>query len=190
MNKALFLELRQIIIDEGYGEEIVWQESLPPCVTASNFFAEYMWVVISAGMKNQIARIIKDRIDKAWAEGEPTSSAFNHKGKVKAIDYAREHQHEYYEGWRDSKDKLGYLRTLPYIGDITKYHLAKNLGFDIAKPDRHLVRIAESYNITPQALCERLSKETGYRISTVDLIIWRAANLGMILSGEVSKEGV
>ena len=37
-----------------------------------------------------------------------------------------------------------------------KFHLARNLGLDFAKPDRHLQRIAQSYNTTPQELCEHI----------------------------------
>lgn len=180
MNTDTFLQLRQKIIDAGYGDEIVWAESLKPCDNADDFFQEYMWVVLSSGMKNQIARLIETRIYEAWEQGKPTASAFNHKGKVKAIDYVKQHRDELFKSWQTSTDKLSTLKALPFIGDITKYHLAKNLGADVVKPDRHLVRIAESYNTTPLELCRKLSNETGYRLCTVDLIVWRAANLGFV----------
>lgn len=180
MKTDTFLQLRQRVIDAGYGEEIVWQEGLTPTNRAGVFFREYVWVVLSSGMKNQIARIIEDRIYEAWAGGKPTSSAFNHKGKVAAIDKVRGDMERYFFEYQQATDKLSYLASLPYIGNITKYHLAKNLGEDVVKPDRHLVRIAKSYDTTPFELCQKLSEETRYRIGTVDLIIWRAANLGFI----------
>lgn len=43
-----------------------------------------------------------------------------------------------------------------------------------------LIRICKGFNVTPFELCRRLSDETGYRIATVDTIIWRAANLGFV----------
>ena len=65
------------------------------------------------------------------------------------------------------------------IGPITKFHLARNIGIDCAKPDRHLVRIAERFgwkdNI--QGMCVKLAAYSGWRIGTVDLILWRYCNM-------------
>ncbi len=180
MDKSQFMTLRQRVIDAGYGDEIVWQESLQPCHNAIDFCFEYIWVVISAGMKNQIARGIFIKVEDALLRDKSASSVFHHEGKVKAIDGMWHTYEKKFRLYQESDDKLAYLKSLPWIGDITKYHLAKNLGFDVAKPDRHLVRIANNYTKTSQQLCAKLAKETGYRIATVDLIIWRAANLGMI----------
>lgn len=180
MNKETFLELREKVIAAGYGDEIVWQESLKPCDNAREFFGQYMWVVISAGMKNQIARLIETRIHNAWDNGQPTTSAFGHKGKVKAINHVLIERERIFNEYQNSNEKIEYLASLPWIGDITKWHLAKNLGFDTAKPDRHLVRIAEGLKTTPLELCRKLAEVTGYRIATIDLIIWRAANLGFV----------
>lgn len=180
MKKELFEQLKQRVIDAGYGDEIVWQEKLYPVFDADQFYREYVWVVLSSGMKNQIARLIESRIYDAWNSGRSTSSAFGHKGKVKAIDYVSDNRHWIFSEYLESTGKVEYLATLPWIGDITKWHLAKNLGLDTAKPDRHLERISAGYKTTPFELCQRLATETGYRVSTVDLIIWRAANLGFV----------
>jgi len=40
------------------------------------------------------------------------------------------------------QDPVPTLRSFPYIGGVTAFHLAKNLGADLAKPDRHLSRLA------------------------------------------------
>lgn len=180
MEVIRFRELRQKVIDAGYGDEIVWSEALKPCENADDFFREYMWVVISAGLKNQVARRIEKRIYEAIRLGEPISSAFGHKGKVEAIEYVMEHKATLFGEYKVSSNVVDYLVTLPWIGNITKWHLAKNLGMDIAKPDRHLVRIARLYGTNCFELCKRLAKATGYRVATVDLVIWRAANLGFI----------
>jgi hypothetical protein len=182
MNTTEFWRLRQAVVDAGYGEEIVWQESVTEPDTADEFMWQYIWVVLSAGMKNQIARIIEQRIVEAYNTGKPIGSIFNHKGKVKAIEYMIANHDKVFEDYLQTTDRLAFLESLPFIGKITKYHLAKNLGEDVIKPDRHLIRIAESYSTTPLALCEKLSKETGYKKATVDLIIWRAANLDLLPS--------
>jgi hypothetical protein len=73
------------------------------------------------------------------------------------------------------------LERIPFLGKITKYHAAKSLGFDCIKPDRHLVRIAKEHGyIDCNTMCNFISAETGDKVSLVDIVLWRAANLGMI----------
>ena len=77
--------------------------------------------------------------------------------------------------------RLEFLERLPWIGPITKFHLARNLGMDVCKPDRHLLRIAKAHHgTTPAALCGRLSRLSGDRIGVVDVVLWRAANLRLV----------
>ena len=131
-------------------------------------------------MKNQIAEKIHSRVMAAIVDGVPIGTVFGHAGKVKAINYVLARQKEFYFEYLMANDKLAWLETLPYIGKVTKYHLAKNLGLDVCKPDRHLVRIASQCDITPQKLCEKLARETGSRVAVIDQILWRSANLGFI----------
>lgn len=179
MTGIRFKLLQHVLEAMGYSEEIEWAKSIEPCASDAVFFAEYTWVVIGSGMKNQVARKIQERIHAAWATGESTGSAFGHKGKVAAIDYVSVHRDKLFNQYRRSGEPLEYLKTLPWIGDITKYHLAKNLGLDVVKPDRHLVRIAEKYGVDCFTLCRQLAEDTGLRVAAVDQILWRAGNLGL-----------
>jgi hypothetical protein len=77
-------------------------------------------------------------------------------------------------------EQLAWLRKLPWIGKITAYHMAKNLGVDCCKPDRHLVRLAQVIDSEPETLCHDLAAATGDRVATVDTVLWRAANLGWV----------
>ena len=54
------------------------------------------------------------------------------------------------------------------------FHFAKNIGLDVVKPDRHLLRIASilGYNC-PHKLCFDILELTNERISVVDLVFWR-----------------
>jgi len=180
MNVSLYLQLKKELIRRGYQDEIKWSENIKPCQNSLDFFCEYAWVVINSGMKNQVAQVIWDRVKAALAEGKSVYSAFKHQGKSKAIQYVWENQERLFEQYLDAEDKMAYLESIPWIGGITKYHLAKNLGFDCCKPDRHLVRISKEYNTSPEELCKRISEATGDRVATVDLVIWRVANLGLI----------
>ena len=175
-----FWELYDEVVDNGYQKEIDWQENLKPCGDADTFLQEYIWVVLNSGMKNQVARKIYERIKKALATVQPINRVFKHKGKAAAILNMSLVADDIFKMYQDAEDKLVFLETLSFIGKTTKYHLAKNLGLDVCKPDRHLVRIAERFNTDCFKLCKKLSEETGLRIATVDVVLWRAANLGLI----------
>lgn len=180
MTKETFFELSNKLLDAGYSEEIGWQRDLKPCSNALDFACEAVWVIINSGMKEQIARKIWERIQDVWQKGGETSTAFKHKGKVKAIDFVWNHKTLLFDNYQKAENKIEYLKSIPFIGNITCFHLAKNLGHDCVKPDRHLVRVANSYNTTPDELCEMLSKETGEKKCVIDIILWRSCNLGLL----------
>jgi len=174
------LDLKTKVIQNGYEQEVAWAESLESCSSAECFLDEYMWVVLNAGMKEQVARIIFGRIQEAIHIGIPILEVFAHKGKAAAMSKMMLSYHKTFSDFQKAPDKISYLESLPWIGKVTKYHLAKNLGIDCIKPDRHLVRIAKEFGTTPVDMCKKLSNETGDTLATTDVVIWRAANLGFI----------
>jgi hypothetical protein len=180
MKPETYMDLKARVIDAGYAKEVDWSDSIMPCTSASKFLDEYVWVVLNAGMKEQVARKIFERIQNAIQAGIPLLEVFGHKGKVAAIERMLKCYHEEFKLFQKAKDKLKRLESLPWIGKVTKYHLAKNLGIRVMKPDRHLVRIAEQYDTTCTELCLSLAAATGDKLVTVDTVIWRAANLGFI----------
>jgi len=180
MEVQQYFDLKQAVIDAGYEHEIDWIDNIQPCYSAEDFADEATWVILNSGMKEQIARQIWNKIKMAWSVGNPTASAFGHKGKVKAIDFIQKNKQDIFDQYFGCSEPLEFLESLPFIGKITKYHLAKNLGVDCVKPDRHLVRIAKNNNQTVDELCNDLSLQTGDKLSMVDMVLWRAANLGMI----------
>ncbi|MGH8580191.1 MAG: hypothetical protein ACREVK_08760, partial [Gammaproteobacteria bacterium] len=79
---------------------------------------------------------------------------------------------------RIQEDGVPFLQTLPYIGSITAFHLAKNLGLPVVKPDRHLQRIAEAAGFgSPHELCEVIADRVGEPIQVIDVVLWRYATL-------------
>ena len=175
-----YLRLRSDITDRGYGDEIEWAQSVQPVSDAMSFFCEFAWVVLNSGMKNTIAHQIWRKVRPIVLNGHSAHLVFGHKGKADAINYVWANKDRLFAEYQSAIDKIAYLRSLPWIGNITCWHLAKNYGFDVAKPDRHLVRIARAQGEGVQELCQRLSRLTGDRIATVDLVIWRAASLGLV----------
>lgn len=193
MTPADYLELRRRVIDAGFASEIDWAQGLKPPVDVDTFADEYIWVVLNSGMRNQVARGIADKVYPALKAGRSASTAFGHKAKCRAIDMFWAFRHPLFASFlrcktNDARFAFTEPKTLremmkgtaPCIGAITRWHLAKNWGVDCAKPDRHLERIAEHYGTDTHALCARLSAETGDRVATVDLVLWRAANLQLI----------
>jgi endonuclease III len=72
------------------------------------------------------------------------------------------------------------LRRLPHVGQVTAWHLAKNLGLDVAKPDRHLARLAQQFGYADaHELCAALSRVTGEPVRVIDLVLWRYAAGGL-----------
>lgn len=178
MNLTDYLELRGRLVAMGYSDEIEWSQNARPVADPEVFWCEFAWVVLNSGMKNHVAAGIWQRVRPTVLGGGSAYDVFGHKGKAEAIDSVYASRVERLAAYLAAADELAYLRSLPWIGKITCYHLAKNFGHDVAKPDRHLVRIAGAEGV--DGLCERLSRESGDRVATVDVVIWRAANLRLI----------
>lgn len=161
-------------------EDIAWSENAGPPESAEDFAAEAIFVICNSGMRNAVARVIFTKVMDQISFGLPASAVFGHKGKTAAIEAIWRDRSRLHGEYMAAEDKIGFCASLPWIGDITKFHLAKNFGADVAKPDVHLQRLADREGVTPQRLCERLAAETGYRAATVDVVLWRACANGVI----------
>lgn len=170
-------------------EDIMWSENVKMPETPESFAFEAIWIICNSGMKHTIARMIEKKALTAIEEGRSVTEVFGHRGKADAMDYIWANRVRLLEELRAAEDKISYLASLPWIGNITKYHLAKNCGIDCAKPDVHLQRLADRESVSVHELCGRLAKATGFRIATVDLILWRACATGIINSKELMVSG-
>lgn len=180
MNVEQYLEIRERVIDLGYADEIEWSENCRPPETTIAFALEAAFVVCNSGMKATIARPIFDRVRDALLNDRNVCEVFGHAGKASAIQDIWQRRGALFAAYMDAEDKIAFCETLPWIGPITKYHLAKNFGVDCAKPDRHLQRVADNARKSVDELCRELSASTGDKIRTVDLVIWRAAERGIL----------
>lgn len=160
--------------------DIAWSENIVPPTDADDFASEAIFVICNSGMKNTIARRIFEKVMAAIEDGQPARTAFGHPGKAAAIDEIWSRRRDLLASYLAAPDKVEFCASLPWIGGITKYHLAKNFGAQVAKPDVHLQRLADREGTTAQALCERLSASSGYRVATVDVLLWRACANGII----------
>jgi len=170
-----FYKANNYICNKGYDDEVDYIEHIPPLSeqNAEHFLSEFIYVVLNAGMREQVARKIYNRFIDTKKLSE-----IGHPGKRDAISFALVNYVEWFETLQKSDDPVEYLETLPWIGPITKYHLARNIGIDTVKPDRHLVRLAKRFNFSsPLVMCQEIQKETHDKLGVIDVILWRYCNL-------------
>lgn len=163
------------VVKRGYGAEIDYIDAIKPIHEQNphTFFLEYVWVVLNAGMKEQVARKIYEQYIENF-----DVSLIRHPSKHSAIKEMIDVYHVKFAEMMRVQDKIAYLEKLAWIGPITKYHLARNIGIDTVKPDRHLVRLAEMFVFdTPMSMCEHIHEDSGAKLGTIDVVLWRYCNL-------------
>ena len=192
----VFLEALEFVEARGFSTEVDWGRARRvDDVDAVVFLEETAWVVLSSGMRESVVRRVFPRIRSAFLDFElarivaedPSALVrearrwFNHPRKLSGILEAAE--------WI-AADGVGaildfvesdgpeVLCRIPFVGPATCFHLARNVGIPVSKPDRHLVRIAGALGFgTPHELCESVAKRTGETPGVVDLVLWRFATL-------------
>jgi hypothetical protein len=182
ISAKLFARIDRAVRKAGYTAAIEWSENIRPPANAADLAAEAIYVICNSGMSNRVAVPIFERCMEALRNGKSAEAVYGHREKAKAIDKIWRGRVALFRKLRRAEDLIQFCASLPWVGPVTKYHLAKNLGANVAKPDVHLNRLAEPEGVTAQQLCERLAKETGYRAATIDLILWRACADGIIHS--------
>lgn len=163
----------------------------PVLVDESSFLRESAWVVLNSGFRESTVRTKFDFISLAYFDWESAHEivrnaklceelayeVFANKSKLRAISNiaAIIIDRGFAEFWRDVESEAYVtLQTLPYIGPVTAWHLMKNLGFNVSKPDRHLRRCADAFGFqTGQEMCNFLSRATGDSVAAVDHVVWR-----------------
>ena len=184
-----FLMLEQAVHEAGYADDSVWAEELAPPNSAEEFAQSATYVIVNSGMKYAVAREIFDRCMQALHRRGSVRKVFGHPGKARAIDAIWKKRHELFEEYTAAEDKLAFCGSLPWVGPVTQYHLAKDFGLDVAKPDVHLARLARRDRTTVQRMCARLARQSGYRVATVDTLLWRACATGILNSRRYESSG-
>ena len=191
-----YLLAKSYVVGRGFEEELAWQEACcMNTVSEDVFLREASWVVLSAGMREAVVRTVFREMsqifggwtDPSWiathrkACRRQALAAFNHPGKIDAIiDISDTVRRDGHTPILDAARRDGptAFAQLPFIGSVTAFHLAKNLGFQVAKPDRHLCRVADHCGYDePGDLCGDLGAFLDEPVAVVDLVIWRFATL-------------
>ena len=184
-----FRLLEAVLRERGYGPTIDWTESIQPASIAEDFAERAIYVICNSGMANATAKAIYARCIAALHSGIAVASVFRHPGKAPAIDRIWAERDQLIADYNQADDPIAALEALPWIGEVTALHLAKNLGANVAKPDVHMERLARAEQTTTAELCERLAQESGYRVATIDTILWRACADRILRSAVYEAEG-
>ena len=175
--------------------------------TADDFAYECFYVVCVAGFKQDYAKAMCDKIIKLTKENknftiEDLSKIYGNKLKVKAIkniwDNRETYKNKFYE-LKNTEDKVEFLGSLPYIGNITKYHLARNLGLNFVKYDIWIQRLGvalygtedfvskvNNTKLIPEIkyfcdiMFKKLEEEIGEKVGFIDVVLWRSCQKGLI----------
>lgn len=191
-----YLHAREVVEEAGYVSELdLAQGRSMLSGSEREFLTESAWVIIAAGLSDAVVRRvfpevysafgefadINDIVERSAAYRRRVGHVFGHRGKVEGILCAAAWIAA--RGWQRARREIlkngpVALSTIPYLGPATSLHLMKNLGLEVAKPDRHLRRVALELGYeSPQDLCEAVAAFTGDPVSVIDLVFWRHAVL-------------
>ncbi|WP_247896808.1 hypothetical protein [Azospirillum argentinense] len=203
VSPALYIEIRDWLLanDPDGPENYEWAQTITPPQTAEHLAGDIIWIILCAGRSAQAARTLEKRVFAALRAGQPAVTAFGYRAKAVAIDRAwleRDADFAAFQAVHAKGDVdaiLEWCGAIPFVGNITKFQLAKNVGFDVCKPDIWLARLAGLPEKTPaarlfpacQSLCAGLAAATGDRIATVDSVLWLACNKQLM---EIDAAGV
>jgi len=178
----------------GFAWEIEWQrERCRKPFSERDLLRESAWVILCSGFRESTVRNLFDYVSLCFCDWESAdeiarnrtaciataSSRFGNARKIDAIAQVADLVTD--TGFDQFRlliqvDPIKQLQNLPFIGPVTSWHLAKNLGVNVAKNDRHLARMAAGLGYKDaHDLCEDVSEATGELISVIDLVLWRFA---------------
>lgn len=191
-----YLVAKARLIKLGYADEIDWQYDVAlDQLNESILLQESAWVILNSGMRETVVRKRFKFISQAFNDWESAKYIsnnefacrrnalryFNNKPKIDAIiSIAKRIAAEGFNKILSEIKAHGieFLKQFPFLGPVTSIHLAKNIGLKVAKPDRHLKRLASSIGYeSVQDLCEELSLITEDPVPVIDIVLWRFSTL-------------
>ena len=191
-----YFEKSMAFAREYYGEEVDRISSVRlEDVTPEFFFREYVWVVHATGFSAKAVGKFMPRLLPAYGQWDRCGREMfrrvmsrvkpvcNNPQKAKAVHstaqrLVKELRDTPWDEWRAANlSDVHRLSELPYIGNITKFHLGRNVGLlDCVKPDLHLVRMAEHWGFPDcEEMCREMRGSDDVPLGIVDLVVWYAA---------------
>lgn len=199
ISRDLYRDLRAWLLDNDpdAAKMVTWaSQEIGAPQTPELMASQIVWIVLCAGRNAQAARTIEGKVWGAIHAGKPVVEAFGHRGKAAAIEQAWTDRNALFLSLQSVVERGGIEALIawcgdrPYIGDATKYQLAKNFGAQICKPDIWLCRLAGIPDVPHRSskltfpvcmnLCRYLGEEVGDNPAVVDSLLWLACNKGIL----------
>lgn len=177
---------------EWFDTELARLRQIPPPATVTDtfFLRNLAATVLGTGLSGKVMERLWPRLGAAFRDWDPEAIAadpegarlaamavLRHPGKVGAVvDAALRLSAEPGVGARlavmTPREALAYLQGFKFIGKISSYWLARELGFDVQHPDRLTEGIAAAFGMDANTLCSEIAAECGEREGTVDLVLY------------------
>lgn len=191
---AFYLEAHGEVVGAGYESELAWLDRVVHAsVSEQQFLEEAAWVILSAGFRYSVIASRFPAIRTAFSgfasaellvtererHERDALKIFGNRRKISAISQAG---HIVYDSRfaniiRAARHDFRSLTVFPQIGPAAAAHLARNIGLPVAKPDRHLMRLATQAKMEVEEMASRLARITGDPVGLVDGVLWRHAVL-------------
>lgn len=211
---SIFYYIQYILIESGNDSdnssfaEIHDRLYSPKIFTPEEFAEEVFYVICVAGFKQETAKKMCNKV-KDYIKENPNPDfndmikIYGNVNKVKAIIKVwneRKELHKQFYSLSTPEEKLDFLAKLPHIGNITKYHIARNLGINFVKydiwiqrlgvalygTDEYIDKISNSkLNPKIKEMCDQMfsklesqiNEKTGY----IDVVLWKACQQGVLV---------
>ncbi len=203
----LKLEMAGLDADRKSFKEIRYNLNHYVIFTPEEFAYECFYVVCVAGFKQDYAKAMCEKVidfvkKNEIFELEDLETIYKNRLKIKAIkdiwDNRKKYQEKFYS-LKNIDEKVNFLGSLPFVGDITKYHLARNFGLDFVKYDIWIQRLGVAFykaedfvdkvnnsKLLPEikyfcdVMFKKLQKETGEKVGFLDVVLWRSCQKGLL----------
>jgi len=213
ISPSLFYYIQQILINSGNDSdnssfaEIHERLYKPRIFTPDEFANEVFYVICVAGFKQTTAKKMCNKvIDFINKYPNPTVDGlltiYKNKNKINAIVKVwnnRVQLHDEFYKLSNPEEKLNFLSKLPHIGNITKYHIARNLGINFVKYDIWIQRlgvalygnieyakIVSNSKLNPEIkkMCDKmfsdLEAQINEKVGYIDVVLWKACQQGLL----------
>ena len=199
-DKSTFAELKQNLDN-------------PKKLNPKEFAEEIIYVILASGFKQKTAKkyfyLIIDYLKKSKPPTlENLLQIFNNKNKMKAVLKIWENKKKYCKEFYVKKPlqkQLNFLQTLPHIGNITKFHIARNLGLNFVKYDIWIQRLGvclfgcendvckiDNSKLSPyiQQICDKMFNELSLSLNEkegyIDVVLWKACQQNILIINKIN----
>ena len=191
--------------DDKSFDEIKEFLSNPPILSPDEFASAVSYVILASGFNQKTAKKLHRTIMPLMCDGidiDDLKKFYKNELKLKAIIKVWNNRKDFCDNYYKCKnidEKINYLRTIPFVGEITVNHLARNLGENLPKYDRWIQRLgvlysgdkslmqkANSGKLNPEIkkycddMFDYLHNETGLPIGYIDVVLFKSSQNKLI----------